>query len=150
MDFDWQAKAQEQGIDLSRFGSETRAGFILHSIDDEAKLQSISTARSYVLDYYQHAGPVYKFDKKGEPTEVAIAVIKPGLDQFGNYAKKQHTAQFLTNWYKCAGEPSVRLLLEMWIEAFGKVKYRPGQMPEFDRITLQAIANQERKANVRS
>lgn len=75
MDFDWQAKAQEQGIDLSRFGSETRAGFILHSIDDEAKLQSISTARSYVLDYYQHAGPVYKFDKKVNPQRLPLQLL---------------------------------------------------------------------------
>jgi hypothetical protein len=80
MDFNFTQRAVEAGIDLNKCSDDVRASFMLNNIDDAAKLQSIETARAEIHKYLGPAVPVYRRDKEGRPTAVAIGIVQPTVD----------------------------------------------------------------------
>jgi hypothetical protein len=134
MDFNFTQRAVEAGIDLNKCSDDVRASFMLNNIDDAAKLQSIETARAEIHKYLGPAVPVYRRDKEGRPTAVAIGIVQPTVDALGNFAapSKQQPIQYLTN-FTARGELSLSNWLELWFDAFCKV-YLRRDLPVYEQI----------------
>jgi hypothetical protein len=130
-----------------QWNDEAKMAWCRVNIDPAEKSVCLAISREYVLERDRNVSPVYKFNKQGEATHIALASVQSCLDEFGNYAKRQKPVQFVTQWYRWESAFSLpeRLAVEweMWIDAYGFYRAKDRQAPEYDTLTQHRIGQQE-------
>jgi hypothetical protein len=125
--------------------ADARVYWAFSQLTYDERVLAISLSQAYIRDFFGSATLVYKTDRHGNNTSVAIAVVKPVLDSFGQFAKKQHAPQFLTQWFTCTkAQPEHDLQLKLWLEAMVGVYHRFGS-PVADKVTEHRIKNSRRE-----
>jgi hypothetical protein len=130
------------------WNDETKMAWLRANVDPAEKSVCLAISREYVQERYRDAGPVYRYNKRGEATHIAIGLAHPVVDEFGEPARKQRPVQLLTPWYRWEDDFSLPQKLavewELWADAYGAVKHRFRKTaPEYDALTQHTIQQQE-------